>query len=40
MSLRVKAMSLLENAKGNYAYSDHACVALIGVENLGCGGHG
>jgi mannose-1-phosphate guanylyltransferase/mannose-6-phosphate isomerase len=25
---------LLENAKGNYAYSDHACVALIGVENL------
>ena len=25
---------LLENAKGNYAYSDHACVALVGVENL------
>ena len=25
---------LLENASGNYAYSDHACVALIGVENL------
>ena len=23
---------LLENAKGNYAYSDHACVALVGVE--------
>jgi mannose-1-phosphate guanylyltransferase/mannose-6-phosphate isomerase len=25
---------ILENAKGNYVYSDHACVALIGVENL------
>jgi mannose-1-phosphate guanylyltransferase/mannose-6-phosphate isomerase len=25
---------VLEHAKGNYAYSDHACVALIGVENL------
>ena len=25
---------LLENASGNYAYSDHACVALVGVENL------
>ena len=25
---------LLKNASGNYAYSDHACVALIGVENL------
>jgi len=25
---------ILENASGNYAYSDHACVALLGVENL------
>jgi mannose-1-phosphate guanylyltransferase / mannose-6-phosphate isomerase len=25
---------LLENARGNYAYSDHACVALVDVENL------
>jgi mannose-1-phosphate guanylyltransferase/mannose-6-phosphate isomerase len=25
---------ILENARGNYAYSDHACVALVGVENL------
>ena len=25
---------LLEDAKGNYAYSDHAQVALVGVENL------
>ena len=25
---------LLEDAKGNYAYSDHASVALVGVENL------
>jgi mannose-1-phosphate guanylyltransferase / mannose-6-phosphate isomerase len=25
---------LVENASGNYAYSDHACVALVGVENL------
>jgi mannose-1-phosphate guanylyltransferase/mannose-6-phosphate isomerase len=25
---------ILENASGNYAYSDHACVALVGVENL------
>ena len=25
---------ILENATGNYAYSDHACVALLGVENL------
>jgi mannose-1-phosphate guanylyltransferase/mannose-6-phosphate isomerase len=25
---------LLENAKGNYAYSDQASVALLGVENL------
>jgi mannose-1-phosphate guanylyltransferase/mannose-6-phosphate isomerase len=25
---------LLENARSNYAYSDHACVALVGVENL------
>ena len=24
----------MENASGNYAYSDHACVALVGVENL------
>ena len=27
-------MILLEDAKGNYAFSDHACVALVGVENL------
>ena len=25
---------LLEDARGNYAYSDHACVALVGVENV------
>ncbi len=25
---------LIENARGNYAYSDHACVALIGVDDL------
>jgi mannose-1-phosphate guanylyltransferase/mannose-6-phosphate isomerase len=25
---------LTKDARGNYAYSDHACVALIGVENL------
>jgi mannose-1-phosphate guanylyltransferase/mannose-6-phosphate isomerase len=25
---------LLENARGNYAYSDHAYVALVDVENL------
>jgi mannose-1-phosphate guanylyltransferase/mannose-6-phosphate isomerase len=25
---------LLEDAKGNYAYSDHASLALVGVENL------
>jgi mannose-1-phosphate guanylyltransferase/mannose-6-phosphate isomerase len=25
---------LLQDAKGNYAYSDHASVALVGVENL------
>jgi mannose-1-phosphate guanylyltransferase/mannose-6-phosphate isomerase len=25
---------LLEDARGNYAYSDHAAVALVGVENL------
>ena len=25
---------LLEDAKGNYAYSDHAQLALVGVENL------
>jgi mannose-1-phosphate guanylyltransferase/mannose-6-phosphate isomerase len=25
---------ILENASGNYAYSDHACLALVGVENL------
>jgi mannose-1-phosphate guanylyltransferase/mannose-6-phosphate isomerase len=31
---RGEGMILLENAKGNYAFSDHACVALVGVENL------
>ena len=25
---------LLQNASGNYVYSDNACVALVGVENL------
>jgi mannose-1-phosphate guanylyltransferase/mannose-6-phosphate isomerase len=25
---------VIENARGNYAYSDHACVALVGVEDL------
>jgi mannose-1-phosphate guanylyltransferase/mannose-6-phosphate isomerase len=31
---RGEGMILLENAKSNYAFSDHACLALVGVENL------
>jgi mannose-1-phosphate guanylyltransferase/mannose-1-phosphate guanylyltransferase/mannose-6-phosphate isomerase len=32
--VRGEGKVLLQDAKGNYAYSDHASVALVGVENL------